>query len=52
MHRDLKSANVLPTRRAPQGEPTSKSAAQAPDDTARGGSLTAETGTYRWMASR
>jgi len=52
MHRDLKGANVMV---GGDGLRTVKIidfglAARAPDDTKAGGWLTAETGTYRWMA--
>lgn len=54
IHRDLKGANVLlhnePGVRLVAKLTDFGLAVAAPDDTVAGGWLTAETGTYRWMA--
>ena len=50
LHRDLKGANVLLTGSGDVKVTDFGLAAPAPDDTKAGGWLTAETGTYRWMA--
>lgn len=50
LHRDLKGANLLIDKRGMVKITDFGLAALAPDDTRTGGWLTAETGTYRWMA--
>ena len=50
LHRDLKGANLLLDERGIVKITDFGLAALAPDDTRTGGWLTAETGTYRWMA--
>tara|TARA_B100000795_G_scaffold203279_1_gene156937 strand:- start:1034 stop:1945 length:912 start_codon:yes stop_codon:yes gene_type:complete len=50
LHRDLKGANVLIDDAGGVKLTDFGIAVKAPDDTQLGGMLTAETGTYRWMA--
>jgi serine/threonine protein kinase len=50
LHRDLKSPNILLDSSSVVKITDFGLAAYAPDDTRAGGALTAETGTYQWMA--